>query len=354
MWSVFLPLGERWSVDSCRIDRPARRVVSFASAGLLVQVVIVYTANALFKLRGDMWMDGVAVQYIFSLQSYTTSFGDFLAQFPILLRLFDALWLALVISSVLLLLLTGWLRAAFASLFVAMHVGMLLTLHLSIFPLVSVVALVPFFPSVVWDAAERITDPLAESLDGYRWREKFERGALPTRTSPTIPATVSRWAGRIATLVAACLLVSVLVWNAATLGYVQTPEQVNDVADPAEHRWSMFAPEPWGVDGWYVVPGTLESGRQVDAFHDSDVRWGRPTDASLGYPTHRWYKYLLDVQYPQNERLRPHFTDYVCDRWNSNHEDGLTDISVYYVRQPTTLDGPEPTERVKLTTRSCP
>ncbi|WP_394329563.1 hypothetical protein [Haladaptatus litoreus] len=328
--------------------------MSFASAGLLVQVVIVYTANALFKLRGDMWMDGVAVQYIFSLQSYTTSFGDFLAQFPILLRLFDALWLALVISSVLLLLLTGWLRAAFASLFVAMHVGMLLTLHLSIFPLVSVVALVPFFPSVVWDAAERITDPLAESLDGYRWREKFERGALPTRTSPTIPATVSRWAGRIATLVAACLLVSVLVWNAATLGYVQTPEQVNDVADPAEHRWSMFAPEPWGVDGWYVVPGTLESGRQVDAFHDSDVRWGRPTDASLGYPTHRWYKYLLDVQYPQNERLRPHFTDYVCDRWNSNHEDGLTDISVYYVRQPTTLDGPEPTERVKLTTRSCP
>ncbi|WP_435154008.1 hypothetical protein [Haladaptatus sp. DFWS20] len=126
-WGIFLPLDERWSVDSRRDDRYEQRIVSFASVGLLVQVVVVYVANALFKLRGDLWMRGVAVEYVFSLHSLTTSFGDFLAQYPTLLHLFEMLWLVLVISSVLLFLLTGWSQAVFASLFVGMHFGMLLS-----------------------------------------------------------------------------------------------------------------------------------------------------------------------------------------------------------------------------------
>ncbi|WP_435154005.1 hypothetical protein [Haladaptatus sp. DFWS20] len=219
--------------------------------------------------------------------------------------------------------------------------------------MVSIVALIPFFPSVVWDGVEKATEPLAEALDEDRWLEKSGRVSSPV-SIPPIPTEVSRWMGRTLSLVVACLLVTVLVWNAATLGYVQTPDRVNDVVNPAEHRWSMFAPEPWGVDGWFVVPGTLESGRRVDAFHESTVRWNRPTDASLGFPTHRWQKYLLDVQQPGGERLRPHFTDYVCNRWNRSHEGELSTVSVYYVRQPTNLDGLEPTERVELARRSCP
>lgn len=50
-WGMFLPLGERWSIDALRSGRPEERVTSVASAALLVQVVLVYTVNAVFKLR---------------------------------------------------------------------------------------------------------------------------------------------------------------------------------------------------------------------------------------------------------------------------------------------------------------
>ncbi|WP_231182954.1 HTTM domain-containing protein [Haladaptatus sp. DYF46] len=352
LWSLFLPLGERWSVDALRSDGHDRRIANVATAGILAQVVIVYVANALFKLRGDLWLQGLAVRYVFSLHSLTTPVGDLLANYPPLLVLFDKLWLAMVVTSVLLLLLTGWARAAFVSLFVAMHFGMLLTMHLSIFPLVSITALILFLPSVVWDALARFSKSHTESLDTARWRRRFERTS-PVVSTPEIPTSVFKWIRRAVSLVAACLLVSVLVWNAATLGYVQTPDSVNEVANPVAHRWSMFAPEPWGTDGWFVVPGTLESGRRVDAFRQSSVRWERPSDASLGFPTHRWQKYLLAVQSSGYWRLPPAFTRYVCRQWNESHDDDLVNVSVYYVRQPTNLDGEEPTHRVKITDRSC-
>ncbi|MGA9401166.1 hypothetical protein [Haladaptatus sp.] len=233
-----------------------------------------------------------------------------------------------------------------------MHFGMLLTMRLGLFPMISITALLLFLPSTVWDTAAKFTEPMVSSRRMARLENRC-RQLFPEFSFARIPSAISKSGRRIVPLVVAGLLLFVLVWNAATLGYVQTPDQVNDVVNPAEHRWSMFAPEPRQTDGWYVVPGTLESGTHVDAFHRSAVRWSRPSGGSVGFPSHRWLVYLLDLQRPGYESLRPEFTDYVCQRWNRNHEDDLVNVSVYYVRQPTNLDGPEPTERVKLTNHSC-
>lgn len=352
LWGIFLPLGERWSVDSLYDEGHGERVVTLASVGLLVQVVVIYTANALFKLRGELWMRGVAVEYVFSLHNLTTFVGDALARYPTMLHAFDKVWFTMIVTSALLILLAGWSRAAFASLFIGMHFGMFLTMHLGLFPLISITALLPFLPSVVWDSVDRFVEPVVGEHDEARWMSWCER-VFPHPRTPKVPNDVRQGMERIAPLILTCLLVFVLVWNAATLGYVRTPEQVEGTVNPAEHRWSMFAPEPRGTDGWYVVPGRLESGEEVDAFHQSAVRWDRPSDEGLGFPSHRWLVYLLDLQRPGYETLRPAFAEYVCQRWNETHDDDLTNVSVYYVRQPTKLDGPEPTERVEITNRSC-
>ena len=65
-WSVFLPLGERWSLDARRQkqaggDRGRDVVVTVATvatAGLLAQVVVVYAVNGVFKLRNEDWVSG--------------------------------------------------------------------------------------------------------------------------------------------------------------------------------------------------------------------------------------------------------------------------------------------------------
>ena len=372
LWGAFLPLGERWSVDALldsEDDSPRRRVVSLASAALLLQVVLVYLVNGLVKLRGEHWLAGDAVRIVFSLDQLTVLLGDVLARYPLVLELFDRVWLVAVVGSVLLVVLTGRARAAFASLFVAMHLGMALTMRLGIFPFVSAASLLPFLPGSVWDAATRRLAPVTRAVDVDRWLgaqwNRLDRawpnpldravGALPTRSARvrTVPRAVQQWRRRLGPAVVACLLALVLVWNAASLGYASVPNGVESVADPTERRWDMFAPEPRSTDGWYVVPGRLESGGRVDALHREPVRWNRPPDVSDSFPSHGWLVYLLDLQRPGNEALRPHFADYLCRRWNENHEDDLTAVRVYYVEQPTRLDGPDPTNRVELGRYSC-
>lgn len=369
-WGLFLPLGRRWSVDALRRESPISassadgRVVSVASAALLVQVVLVYATNAVIKLRGDVWTNGTAILQVFSLDQLTILLGDVLAQYPAVLRVLGELWLVMVVASPLLLVLTGRARSALALGFVGMHLGMALTMLLGIFPLVSVAGLVPFLSPAVWETVEsRVVAPFKRRERVAGRAESVVRGAsrvadgvdgvvgrLPSR--PPLPST-GRVRERLVPAVVTVLLVSILVWNAASVGAVDTPEAVESNVDPGQLRWNMFAPAPLNVDGWYVVPGRLESGERVDAFRGGTVQWGKPTEVDKTYPSARWRKYLQDVRWSEDRRLRAAFASYLCHRWNAEHDDDLTRVTVSYVEQRTTLDGPEPTERVDLYRHRC-
>jgi hypothetical protein len=148
------------------------------------------------------------------------------------------------------------------------------------------------------------------------------------------------------------MLAFVLPWNAAALGFVEPPAAVTEYRDPAENRWSMFAPDPPRADGWFVAPARLESGGRADAWNGGPVRWDRPPDVSATYPTARWRKYLENVRREDAPLDRP-FAGYLCRRWNAAHSTDAAAVRVVYVRQPTRLSGPEPTRPVELVRRSC-
>ena len=350
-WSLLLPLGERWSVDALHGDGPRRRVSGVASAALLLQVVLIYAVNGLLKLRGDLWIQGRAIEYVFGLDQLTILLGDALAEYPLLLAAFDYLWMAMVLGSVLLVLLTGRARAAFAALFMAMHFGMFLTMRLGPFPLISIAALLPFLPPEIWDRVERrVSAPLGGRVETARLRRRIDR--VRPNVPVELPPRVSRGARRLAPALASLFLAFVLVWNAASLGVVAVPDAVGSAVDPGERRWDMFAPEPRGDDGWYVVPGRTESGRTVDAFHGGRADWRRPPDLADAFPSHRWLVYLLNVRDADDE-VRDRFGAYLCERWNADHGDDLRNLTVYSIEEPTRLDGPETTRRTVVTRRSC-
>lgn len=371
-WGCFLPLGERWAVDALRGEPadggsvlPRRRVTTLASAGLLCQVVVIYVVNAVYKLRSDVWLSGEAIRYVFSLDQLTVGLGNALAGHPAVLRLFARVWLAMVVCSVLLVLLTGRARTAFVGAFVAMHLGMAATMRLGLFPLVSVAALLPFLPPSVWDRVA----PRSASL--ARWDDRLgAAGSLGTgpTASPNagppgppgrvpgdagLPAATGRVRRRLGRRVVAVPLAFVLVWNAAALGYVPVPEDAGLPVEPGDYAWDMFAPAPRGDDGRFVVPARLESGGRVDAFHRKPVEWDRPPDYAATFPDQRWFLYLLDLSRSRYAGLRVQFADYLCRRWNTTHDDDLTELTVYYVEQPTRLDDPEPIHRRELLTHRC-
>jgi hypothetical protein len=337
-WSLFLPLGARWSVDATRSERFRDRIAGWATAALLLQVVLVYAVNVVLKFEGSLWTRGLAVRYVFELDSFTVLLGDSLAEFPALLALADWIWLVALLCSPLLLVFRGSGRAAVAALLATMHLGMALTMQIGIFPLVSVVSLVPFLPPAIWD---RLPSP------SWELTRRIERRCPRLPRRPDLRARIRP----LGSAVAAVLFAVLLVVNAVALGFVPAPEGTPEqVTDPS---WSMFAPRPPTADAWFRAPATLDSGERIDALGQSSLSWDRPPDPSATYPNERWRKYLWRLAGNDGTPLREPFAQYLCERWNGAHADDIERLRLVVVREPTTLDRPESTERVGLGAFDC-
>ncbi|PSQ39760.1 HTTM domain-containing protein [Halobacteriales archaeon SW_5_70_135] len=364
-WGLFLPLGARWSVDA-RHREPDEEVAGdyvagVASAALLVQVVALYLTNAAFKLTGDVWVRGDGLRYVFSLGQFTVLLGERLGQFPALLHVLDYVWLVTIALSFALLLLTGWPRALYAVALMGMHLGMVVTMRIDLFPLVSVASLVPFLPAAVWDRAAPLADRRpVRALD--RWHRRLA-DALPVVRVADVPPALSRVASRLSSAVVVVFLVLVVLWNVQFLGAAEVVghEPVPEEAEPAlqvtgtDQYWNMFAPDPLSVDGWVVAPAQLPDGSRVDAYRDGSVDWDRPEDVSSTYPTARWRKYLVGLwRYDTADRRQ--FAAYLCDRYERRHGVRPRRVTVYFVEQPTVVgvpDDDEPTERERLERHTC-
>lgn len=335
LWGVFLPLGERWSVDAEQNDKCRDSVASFATAGLLLQVVAVYLTNAIFKLRGDIWLNGDAVEQVLSLSRHSTWLGELLLDVPLLLTLADYIWLALLVSSPCMVALTGIWRSVIPGLLAAMHAGMVLLMQLGIFPFVSIAALLPFLPPVVWD-----TFP---SPEGFYRRLS---GYVPD--TPTVPGLSGVRSGlhSLVSPLAAMLLCGLVLVNAASVGYVDLPEGTPAAIE--DKAWNMFAPYPPSDDGWYVMPATLESGQRVDALQRETLRWDRPPDVDTTFPNERWRKLLYQLRGAEHRELQRPLAQYLCWRWNRTHDDEMVSVRIVYVTERTGGDG-----RVDLGTFAC-
>ncbi|MDZ5811162.1 HTTM domain-containing protein [Halorubrum sp. AD140] len=384
-WSLFLPIGARWSVDAVRrqdtgtgttSDAASAResdtdratpgpsgpaVATVATMAVLLQMLTMYVTNGVHKHESDLWMSGEAVVYIMQADQYTFLLGNHLTEFHGLLRAATVLWMILLFASPLLLLLTGIPRAALASLFVGMHLGMAATMRLDIFPIAVVVGFIPFFQTPVWDAVERVVARLGWSTTGrlsrHRARlESWAGAALSLGASLPGPAgserrtrlrdrldtrnlSVSRDAGRVvfSTVLPYVFLVLIVLSSAQGVGYAEVPDPGDEALEAVEmdQHWAMFAPDPAHTTRWFVAPGTLENGSERDVLHDTAVDLRRPSNVDATYPTSRWKKYLASVSWTDNENHRSYLANHLCDDWNRTHETGVENVTVYQMYERT-------------------
>ena len=339
LWGALLPLGARWGLDAVarRGDRNGEsdRVVSVATAGVLVQAVAVYAVNAVLKLRGEAWRAGEALRYVFGVDALTTAVGDALADQAALLAVGAHAWLALLVASPLLLLATGRARTALVAAFAAGHLFTCATMRIDIFPFVPVASRLPFLPPAVWDRAERRLRPAIERARGLADRLPHPRVRRPGRVAA--PAAGS---------VAAALLAFVLVWNAAGVGLVSVSAPI----DPTERRWDMFAPNPQATDEWYVPVGTTADGERVDVLRDGAPAFDPPERTAV-YANHRRFVYAVAVG--DTPGLRAGVASYLCDRWERSHRGRLSSVELVVVERPVRLDAPDPTRRRSLGEYDC-
>jgi uncharacterized membrane protein YphA (DoxX/SURF4 family)/predicted DCC family thiol-disulfide oxidoreductase YuxK len=157
-WAMFLPLGARYSVDAATASNPPpadNRHLSWASLGMLLQVVSVYFFSALLKTGVEWRPEYTGVYYALSLDRYATPLGQWLLNFPELLRglSFFVWWLELLGPLLIFVpVFTKQVRVLLVFCFMAMHVGFKLCLELGHFPYVSLASWAVFWGGWIWDA----------------------------------------------------------------------------------------------------------------------------------------------------------------------------------------------------------
>lgn len=356
---LFLPLGARWSFDADRrSDRSGQgdaaprseRVVSLATVTILLHFVLVYVTNAILKLQSDAWMEGVAVQRIFHLEQYLTPIGSSLAEFSVLLTVGNWLWIALLASSILLPVLTGWPRITLVAGFVAAHLGMAATMRLGVFPFVMIAGLLLFLPSPIWDRLARIVataeldrriGAVRESTasDGGTPRRARSVAALGSLRLDTVRAR--RGVRVVSSVVVVCLLVTSVLWQAAAVGAGVPLIGSSDLDEDGDGdgdlgSWSFFAPNPPDAYSWYTAEATLDSGETVTALPGGDVRFDRPPDGTDAYPSPLWKRYGMDVRYAGDTHYEP-AAEFSCEQFDRDVES----VTITHVEQPVGPDGPE-------------
>lgn len=368
-WGMFLPLGARFSLDNFLNPanrRPPGILLSPGTAALLAQVVFVYFFSALHKTGPEWRESGDAVYLALSISQFTKPFGAFLLQFPGFLK-----WLTFIILGIeqfgaFLFFSPAWtapLRAGMAGVFLLMHIGFWQSMELGIFPWACMCGIIPFLPAWFWEKINersrsgpasklkffmlkkiggfvrrfRLDDALRRASKSVNTKTREKKSASFQPFFPKIPAF-----GRNFIWI---LLAYAFFWN---LGQVKPDFDIPQNLKPVglfsglNQQWNMFSPKPLSDDGWYVIPGRLTDGSEVDLFRDGQpVHWEKPQWGSRLYPNDRWRKYMMNLWTAANNGHRLYFGKYLCRRWNREAPAGkkLSSFEIFFMLNPTMPPG---------------
>jgi hypothetical protein len=364
-WSMFLPLGARFSIDALigRHKPSPNRFLSAAGIALMVQLCVMYALAALYK-SDPIWRDGYGIFYALQIDQFATPLGHWLLQFPTMLRAMSfSVWHLELIGPFLLLMPT-WnarVRIAVVLAFWSLHIGMGSTLELGHFPYICAAMWAAFLPAPVWDSVlARLTPHFQRAAQWLRQRLRpitsylyIRPHARPAAINPTF----------INSLIVTCCMVYVLLINVRAYNPEQYaayfPDKLLWFAELTwvDQQWNMFAPRPMRDDGWYIIPAKLRNGREVDLFtNGGPISFDKPQYVSRTYPNTRWRKYMVNLWQAMFNGHRIWYARYLTHQWNSTHpyDRQAEYFRIYFMLQPTTETGVRPPpERVMIWQHWC-
>lgn len=383
-WSIFLPLGARWSLDRRRSSTaplPSNRFVSVATVGLFLQIAYVYWFGVLLKTGSDWRVEYSAIYYTLSLDQYVTPFGKFLHPFPALLAgltfavfWYEAIGPFLLFSPVF----NGPLRTAAILGFIGLHLGIALTMSLGLFSWTATLTMLCFLPGWFWDKLAGY-----RALHGLRQKLQPRTRLLSWLSTPLAPFR-QRWSLTLAAqepqpldgavrrmqlltnLLATFFVIYILCWNISTVSAFRIAQPFLTVGSylRLDQRWDMFAPFPLRDDGWFVIPGTFGNGKQVDLLpliHNDfslaeGIDWNKPPSVAQTLKNEHWRKYLGALWLKQYADQRAYFGQYLCRTWNARYHEAerMQRLEMYFMLERTLPNyQPPKVEKVLLMQHTC-
>jgi len=185
------------------------------------------------------------------------------------------------------------------------------------------------------------------------------RAAFGTFTGKFMPFHArSLETGRFVQAIAGVAVFAVIAWNLCTLNVLLKPAYqamiqplYAQLTPPfrilrIDQLWDMFAPFPSKEDGWFVIPGELLDGTQVDVFHPerATLTYDKPEYVSSEWPNIRWHKYLERIWSAEFSNNRLYYGRYLCRQWNGTHEGNkqLKTFRIIYMLEMSVPHGQAP------------
>ncbi|MFP8951874.1 HTTM domain-containing protein [Natrialbaceae archaeon A-arb3/5] len=362
LWAIFLPLGDRWSVDAVHADRePRGAVAGIGSALILLQMVTMYVVNGYHKSQSELWTSGEAAVLVLGLDDTTFLFGDLVRAVPTALQYGGLTWYYMLLFAWALLLARGRVRTALVGAFVAVHLSFGLTVRIGAFPYVAIAGVALFLQASFWDdlrrVAVRIGVPVTE-ISARRSRLIDVATALPRLRAPFgLGRAIDREPRKAAAsvLVAAVLLVA-LVSALSAGGLVENEVDPVDGTEQAatafvDHQteWSIFAPTPRTTDRYHVFPARTADGELVDVYNERELSYERPGDElQQQFGTYRERFYMTYLAANEPESTPEELAEHLCESWETDEGDAITHINMYQVTEDVTIetiDAPSERER---------
>lgn len=156
-WSMFLPLGARYSIDAALDPQNDEKPNAFFSAttfAILIQGMSMYFFSAILKSDARWFPDGTAVYFALQLDYLVTPLALWFREFETLLSGLTYYVLALEFVGPILIfspIFHKQLRIVFMLAFITMHMGFYLFLEIGLFPLISITMNLLFMPGWVWE-----------------------------------------------------------------------------------------------------------------------------------------------------------------------------------------------------------
>jgi hypothetical protein len=327
-WSLFLPLGETWSLDvRLGLARPwaLPLTVRLATWALTLQVCFVYWFSALLKTDPLWTQNGNALFYALNVEHLTSPLGLSFRPYHGLLRVasFATPWFELLAPCLLLSpIRRDVCRMAAVVLFVGFHlIGIQALMRVGHFPWVCAAAWIVFIPAFFWDGLKTRNEPLR----------------INQPPGPALDYAVS--------IFIALSFLDVVIWNISSL-HGETADRWLRARDPLarvirlDQHWRMYAPAPSVAHGWVVVLAYLADDSQVDLFTGQPVSWEKPHDIGAYFGNDRWRKYISNLFDKQDPQALEAYADYMVRHWNKAHgaDQQVEGVTLTFMQQRTQPD----------------
>lgn len=324
-WAFFLPLDRHYSKFKKKTERKessSHLIASFATTGILIQLAAVYFVGALRK-TGSMWQDGTAIWYVLQIDQYARPWARAFIEYPDLLKVLT--WTTLAIEYVAPILLFAGpnrFRTTGVSLLALLQISFFITLDLGLFPIISIVVLCFALP---------------------------RKDRTATRNEDTHPIAVA--ALGMSNRIAGYLTAIMVLWGAFTL--FKYPEELKETLPRPlraglelirfDSYWSMFAPNPMTIDGWYVFEANTEEGEHINLLDaGSPLTWEKPHSVSKTFPSDRWREHLMTLSdLGDPEQLWSETVRVLIQRYEAIHPKRIDkgSVRVVYMMEKTTAQG---------------